>query len=92
MIRWLPRSVSFREVERRLAGMTDGLRLVVAFEVFDHPEAAPARRTSRDAEKGALTGPWLIGDEDECRAELARRGFEDFTQQASAGLGEREEH
>lgn len=88
MIRWLPRSTSFREAERRLIAMTDGRRRVVAFEVFDHPEAAPARRTTSDAGKGEVTGPWLIGDEEEARAELARLGFEDFAEQASAGLGE----
>ena len=40
----------------------------------------------RDA-KGQLTGPWLLGDEDECRAELARLGYEEFAIQASAGMG-----
>jgi len=82
--RWLPRSASFRTVEERLVGMTDGIDEVVAFEVFDHPEAKVA---SHGEARGQVTGPWLLGPENECRAELEQAGFLEFEIKASAGMG-----
>lgn len=89
-IRWLPRSTSARDAEQRLPALTDGQRVVVAVEVFDHPEARPAQRTTAEIGKGEMTGPWLIGDEAEVYAELERLGYRDYAEQASAGLGRRE--
>lgn len=84
MIRWLPRSESAGKIEQRLTAMTDGYELVVAAEVFDHPDAAIA--THGDA-KGTMTGPWCLGPEEEVHAELAAKGYEDFAIQMSAGIG-----
>jgi hypothetical protein len=81
---WLPRSWSLAKVEDKLTRMTDGRIVVVAAEVFDHPEAKPAKGNG-EAGAGEITGPWLLGPEDEVLAELARLGFESFSIQASAG-------
>ena len=87
-VRWFPRSESAGKIDHHLTAMTDGLVLVVAVEVFDHPESKIA--THGDA-KGTVTGPWCLGPEDAVRAGLAAQGYEDFAIQASAGIGHRPE-
>lgn len=83
-IRWLSRSTSLGHVEERLTGMTDGIDQVVAFEVYDHPES---KVSTRGQHAGQMTGPWLLGDEDECRAHLAELGYEEFDIKATVGIG-----
>lgn len=87
MIRWYPRETSAHHIDERLTHLTDGINQVVAYEVYDHPDAK-THKVGRSA--GQTLGPWLIGPEDECLAELAKRGFKDYEKKSAAGIGHRE--
>lgn len=87
-VRWLPRSESTGKIEDRCTKMTDGSFVIVAAEVYDHPNAAVA--THGDA-KGTITGPWCLGREKAVRAELERLGYEEFTIVVTVGYDTGEE-
>ncbi len=82
-IRWYPRTLSHTHAMDRLSGLTSGVERVVAIEVYDHPDS---HTSTRGPNVGRHIGPWLMGPEDECRAELAERGFHDWEIKAAIGL------
>lgn len=60
-------------VEDRLAEMTDGSFEVVAFEVFDHPDAIPG---GADVSEGEVRGVWILGRRADVEALVQARFYE----------------
>lgn len=86
-VRMFPRSVNFADVEVYVDESfhgNEGDDAVIAVEVFDHPDAAFS------AEHDGVTGPMIVGTDDEVHAYLdwavATQGWgEDYAEQYSAG-------